>query len=150
MSDERAEARRKAEETFRDAEPTGPDPFGPNGEQKPPEQDYTDAELKELTEKANEYYKFDDQDFPQAMDSRAFYGIAGEIVDIIAPEAESSLEAILSQFLVAFGNVVGRGPYKIQSASHHLNEFCVLTGVTSFGRKGTAWYATENLLGCLD
>lgn len=29
MNDERAEARRKAEETFKDAEPEGPDPFGP-------------------------------------------------------------------------------------------------------------------------
>jgi len=148
MIDERAEARKRAEETFRDAEPEGPDPFANNGEQTP-KQDYTDDELKELTEKTNEYYKFDDQDFPQAMDSQAFYGIADEIIKIIEPEAESSLEAILSQFLVAFGNVIGRGPYKFQSAPHHLNEFCVLAGATSFGRKGTAWYAIENLLGCL-
>jgi Protein of unknown function (DUF3987) len=130
-----------------DTEPEEPDPFA-NGEQ-PPEQDYTDDELKELTKKTNEYYKFDDQDFPQPMGSEAFYGIAGEIVKIIEPEAESAQEAILSQFLVAFGNVIGRGPHKIQSACHHLNEFCVLAGVTSFGRKGTAWYAIENLLGCL-
>jgi hypothetical protein len=81
------------------------------------------------------------------MDSQAFYGIAGEIVSIIEPEAESCREAILSQFLIAFGNVIGRGPYKVQSAPHHLNEFGVLTGVTSFGRKGT--YAIENLLGCV-
>jgi hypothetical protein len=35
MIDERAEARKKAEETFRDAEPAGPDPFGKNGQQQP-------------------------------------------------------------------------------------------------------------------
>jgi hypothetical protein len=114
------------------------------------ERDYTDDELNELTKKTNDYYKFDDQDFPTPMDSQAFYGIVGEIIKIIEPEAESCREAILSQFLVAFGNIIGRGPHKIQSAPHHLNEFCVLTGVTSFGRKGTAWYAIENLLGCLD
>jgi hypothetical protein len=114
------------------------------------EQDYTDNELKELTEKINEYYKFDDQNFPQPMEPSAYYGLAGEVVNRIEPESEAAKEAILSQFLVGVGNIVGRGPYKIQGARHHLNEFCVLVGETSFGRKGTAWYGTENLLGCLD
>jgi hypothetical protein len=112
--------------------------------------DYTDDELNELTKRYLAYYQFDDQEFPKLMESEAFYGIAGEIVEIIEVESEAAPEAILGQFLIGFGNIVGRGPFKKQASTHHLNEFGVLVGETSFGRKGTAWDATEELFGVLD
>jgi hypothetical protein len=124
--------------------------MAPDPQTQQPAVDYTDDELNELTKRYLDYYQFDDQEFPKLMDAQAFYGIAGEVVNIIKVESEAAPEAILGQFLIGFGNIVGRGPYKKQASTHHLNEFGVLVGETSFGRKGTAWDATEELFGVLD
>jgi hypothetical protein len=59
-------------------------------------------------------------------------------------------EAILLQFWVAVGSIIGRCPYRTQGSRHHLNEFAVLVGETSRGRKGTSWRTIENLLECID
>ena len=70
----------------------------------------------------------------------AFHGLAGEIVRAIEPETESDSAALLLQFLVAFGCVVGRGPHTmVEATEHHLNLFLVLVGLSSKGRKGTSW-----------
>ena len=45
------------------------------------------------------------------MDPGAFHGLAGEIVSTMAPQTEADPVALLLQFLVYFGNAVGRGPY---------------------------------------
>jgi hypothetical protein len=107
-------------------------------------------DLETLTQSALEYYQFDDQQFPPPMEAEAFYGIAGEIAKIIAAESEACREAILSQLLVSLGNILGRNAYKRQSGIHHLNEFTVLTGETAYGRKGTSWDATTELLDLID
>lgn len=73
------------------------------------EPDYTDEELEELGKKSLEYYQFDDEQFPTPMSAEAFYGIAGEIVTAIVEQSEASPEGILAQFLVGFGNMIGRG-----------------------------------------
>jgi hypothetical protein len=127
---------------FAQAQGAGPQPGGGT--------DYSDQELEELTRKHLEYYQFDDKQFPKPMAKEAFYGPAGEIVTAIAQQSEASPEAILSQFLVGFGNILGRGAYRKQAATHHLNEFSVLVGETSLGRKGTAWNAAEDLFEILD
>lgn len=119
---------------------------GSNGAQP----DYTDDELREFTRKDLEYFQFDDEQFPTPMAAEAFHGIAGEIIQAIAPQSEAAREAILGQFLVGFGNIIGRGPYRKQAGTHHANEFCVLVGGTAFGRKGTAWDAAEDLFCILD
>jgi hypothetical protein len=110
------------------------------------EADYTDQELAELEQIQREKYCIKDRPFPVAMTEDAFYGISGDIVKIIEPVSEASRESILSQFLVAFGNCVGRGPCRKQAGIHYLNEFTVLIGPTARGRKGTAWNAIQNLL----
>jgi hypothetical protein len=47
---------------------------------------------------------------------------------------------LLAQFLIAFGSVVGRGPFiRAESDRHGVNLFGVLVGRTSKGRKGTSW-----------
>ena len=137
------------------APPQPPGPGGGKGAGAPAQgagspPDYTDKELDELTRKGLEYYKFDDRKFPEPMGTDAFHGIAGEIVEIIAKQSEACREAILAQFLVGFGNILGRGAHKRQGAAHYLNEFTVLVGETSFGRKGTAWNAVEDLFEILD
>ena len=47
--------------------------------------------------------------------------------------------ALLTQFLLAVGNVVGRHAHAVvESDKHYLNEFAVLVGRTAKGRKGTS------------
>lgn len=82
----------------------------------------------------------DDSAWPAAMDPAALHGIAGEFVRMIEPDTESDPAAILVQFLVAFGALVGRGPhYRVEGDEHHANLFAVLVGQSSKARKGTSW-----------
>jgi hypothetical protein len=73
------------------------------------------------------------------MDEAAYCGLAGDIVRTIDPHTESAPAAILIQFLVCFGNVVGNSPYYLVEADrHHANLFAVLVGQSARGRKGTS------------
>jgi hypothetical protein len=56
----------------------------------------------------------------------------------------------VSLFLYGANDSENRGPHRKQAATHYLNEFAVLVGKTSLGRKGTAWNANENLFEILD
>ena len=59
--------------------------------------------------------------------------------------------ALLLQFLVAFGNVVGRGPHwRVGGTSHHTNSFALVTGPTGTGRKGTGWDMVRPILEAVD
>jgi hypothetical protein len=69
----------------------------------------------------------------------AFHGLAGEVVTRILPDTESDPAALLLQYLVSFGNAVGRQPYYlIEQDRHFANLFTVLVGQTSKSRKGTS------------
>jgi hypothetical protein len=59
--------------------------------------------------------------------------------------------ALLVQFLVAFGNAVGRGPHFIhESTRHGTNINAVLVGKSSRGRKGTSWDHSKKFFGEID
>jgi hypothetical protein len=78
--------------------------------------------------------------WPAPLVEEAFHGLAGDAVRVLSPASEADDAALLFQFLVAFGNAVGRGPHLVVEADrHHANEFLVLVGRTSKGRKGTSW-----------
>jgi hypothetical protein len=69
----------------------------------------------------------------------AEHGLAGKIVFHLAPDTEADLAALLLQFLVSFGNCVGRKPYYlIEGTRHYPNLFTVLAGKTAKARKGTS------------
>src|SRR5439155_15725309 len=69
----------------------------------------------------------------------AFSGLAGEIVETIAPHTESDPVAILGQLLVMVGNAIGRTPYfPVEADRHYPNLFVCLVGATSRSRKGTS------------
>src|SRR5262249_7807679 len=58
---------------------------------------------------------------------------------------------ILIQFLVAFGNLIGRSAYFAAEADrHYMNLFTVLVGQTAKGRKGTSFGQVRRVLGELD
>jgi hypothetical protein len=77
--------------------------------------------------------------WPEVLSLEAFHGIAGEFVSTVEPHCEGDSAALLVQFLVAFGNRVGRSPYYVVEATqHHMNMFACLVGMTSKARKGTS------------
>ena len=85
------------------------------------------------------------------MDPAAYYGLAGDIVRTIGPHTEADDAALLIQMLIAVGNVVGRQPHCLAEADYHgLNEFAVLVGATSKGRKGSSAGHIRRLLSRVD
>lgn len=74
------------------------------------------------------------------LDPACRIGLAGDLVEVLEPHTESDPVAILVQFLLCFGSVVGRSPYYLVEADqHHTNLFAVLVGKTAKGRKGTSF-----------
>jgi Protein of unknown function (DUF3987) len=89
--------------------------------------------------------------WPEPLDGQAFHGIAGEIVNAIAPHTEADPAALLIQLLIGFGNLVGRGPYTAVEADRHgVNLFAALVGLSSKGRKGTSWSQIRRVLEVVD
>jgi hypothetical protein len=85
--------------------------------------------------------------WPQRPGSEAFQGLAGEIVSMIEPHSEADPVALLSQFLVGFGNVIGRSAYfPVEADKHFTNLFAVLVGPTSKARKGSSLSQIKRLL----
>lgn len=85
------------------------------------------------------------------LDDAALYGLAGEIVRTIEPETEADPVAILAQLIISFGNMVGREPYfVVEGSRHHANEYAVLVGTTSRGRKGTSEGRVRQILQAVD
>lgn len=76
-------------------------------------------------------------DSGMAMRPEAFSGLAGEFVSRVIPHTEADPIAILIQFLVMYGNIVGRCCfYKIGATKHYTNIYSVLVGNSSKSRKG--------------
>jgi len=89
--------------------------------------------------------------WPNELKPEAFHGVAGELVETIHPHTEADGAALLVQFLIAFGNVIGRSRYFTAGADQHYpNEFAVLVGATSKGRKGSSWSVIEHVIGMAD
>jgi len=90
-------------------------------------------------------------DWPAPPRPAAFTGLAGEITRAIEPHSESDPLAVLTQLLVCFGSVIGRGThYAVEATNHHGNEFLLLVGPTAKGRKGTAWDHVQRLFAEVD
>jgi hypothetical protein len=80
----------------------------------------------------------DDSGWP-ALESAALHSLGANVVFWLAPDTEADHAALLLQFLVSFGNAVGRKPHcLIEGTKHYSNLFTVLAGQTAKARKGTA------------
>jgi hypothetical protein len=85
--------------------------------------------------------------FPTPPARAVYHGLAGDIVQTIAPHTEADPIAILAQLLVAFGAAVGRGAhFQVEVTRHHPNEFLVLVGDSAKARKGSSWDHVRRLL----
>ena len=77
--------------------------------------------------------------WPDTLGEAAFHGLAGEFVRAIEEHTEADPAALLIDFLVSFGNLIGRKSFFVaDGAKHCCNLFAVLVGNTSKGRKGTS------------
>ena len=89
--------------------------------------------------------------WPAPIDDAALHGPAGEFVLRTEPHSEAHPVALLTQFLVAFGTACGRGAhYQVEADRHYPNEFCVLVGPSSKGRKGSSWGHVRRVLADAD
>jgi hypothetical protein len=89
--------------------------------------------------------------YPDSPSSKAFYGLLGEIAEVISPHTEADPVALLAQSLVIFGNMIGRNPYFMAEAdAHYMNLFIGLVGITSKGRKGTSLNRINSVFSGID
>src|ERR1700675_3494600 len=85
--------------------------------------------------------------WPEPPDGAAYHGLAGEIVEAIAPHTEADPVAVLVQLLVAYGALIGGGAwFEVEADRHYPNEFAVLVGDSALSRKGSALVHVKQLL----
>jgi hypothetical protein len=81
------------------------------------------------------------------IDRAAYHGLAGEVVSTIEPHSGADPVALLIQFLVMVGNVIGRTAYyQVEADRHHANLFAVMVGASAKGRKGTAMGRVRSII----
>ena len=81
----------------------------------------------------------------------AQFGLAGDFVRAVGPHTEADPVALLMQFFVAFGNVIGRGPHFVAEADEHFsNLFICLVGETAKGKKGSSLGHVQRLFQGVD
>jgi hypothetical protein len=89
--------------------------------------------------------------WPDPLAPAALHGLAGELVKRLDPHTEADPAAILFQFLVAFGNVIGRSTHFIvEDKKQHCNMNTVLVGDTSKSRKGVSWGRVQGIFRQID
>ena len=77
--------------------------------------------------------------WPASLGKAAYHGLAGEFVHAIEDHTESDSVATLLQYVVAFGNAIGRHAFfQVEATKHYLNLYLVLVGETANARKGTS------------
>jgi hypothetical protein len=88
--------------------------------------------------------------WPQ-LNPAALTGLAGRIVDTIAPCSEADPVAILMHTLVMMGNLIGPGPHaRVEHDAHPARLFAGLVGRTGKGRKGLSWSTPRALIRAVD
>lgn len=76
----------------------------------------------------------------------ALYGVAGEIVERVAPHTEAHPAGILASLLTICGVVAGRERVLFQGGVHAANVYTLLVGESGVGRKGTAVGIAERVV----
>ncbi|HTB13626.1 MAG TPA: DUF3987 domain-containing protein [Bryobacteraceae bacterium] len=93
----------------------------------------------------------DTPNWPAPLAREAFHGLAGHFIEVVEPYSEADPAALLVQFVVGFGNLIGRGPHFSAGADQHFtNLFSVLVGATAKARKGMSWGQAKDVLSRVD
>ncbi len=104
--------------------------------------DFTSAPPGDIDEEYNEELEAIPLPEPPALPPRPAvalaHGIVGEFMRRVELETEAHAVALATQFLVAFGNVIGRKPHTLVGRTRHgVNIYAAIVGNTGAGRKGT-------------
>lgn len=93
-----------------------------------------------------------EEPFPwPSLDRAALYGLAGEIVEAVAPITEAAPVGMLLTLLVAFGNAAGDATRAYVGDDRHPPRlFAALVGKTSSGGKGTSLSAVRPIFRTAD
>lgn len=87
---------------------------------------------------------------PPSLAPEAYYGLPGKVMRAIAPHTESAPAGVLGSFLTAGGCLIGPGPHVYRDGQRHAtNEFGLIVGKTSEGRKGSATRRVNEVFQCL-
>ena len=93
----------------------------------------------------------DESTWPEPMGPEAFVGLAGDFVRAVEPHTESDRAALLGNFLVGSGVLIGREAWAFADGQrHYAVESLLVTGSTGSGRKGTATGRVLPLLEAVD
>jgi len=120
---------------------------------------FTDAEVKKIVLDIYSRYQphnicvYSDykKEWKTKLSDKAYYGIAGEVVRRIDPYTEADPVAVLLQFLIMMGNVVGRNYcYQIGADTHYQNLNIIIVGDTAKARKGTSYSCAEMIFEFID
>jgi hypothetical protein len=91
------------------------------------------------------------KEWPAALNSDAYIGIAGDFIRLVAPQTEGDPCALLIAFLTVVGSLIGRGAYLPVGPTHHYgNLFAVIIAETSKGRKGTVMAEAKRFATMID
>lgn len=91
------------------------------------------------------------QPWPDPLDERAWYGLAGEIARAIEPHTEAAPAAVLVTTLLFLGNAMGHTPHaRVAGGRHTANEFAVIVGPSAKGRKGSSIGHPRSLMRLID
>jgi hypothetical protein len=94
--------------------------------------------------------------WPEPPGPAVYHGLAGDIVNTLAPHTEADPVAVLVQLLVACGALIGRGAwFEVEATRHHPAEFAVLVGESflahgGLAHGGSSYAHVEQLLGEID
>jgi hypothetical protein len=92
-----------------------------------------------VIENANVAILTETDDMPAPMAREGYYGLAGDFCRLLEPETEASPVALLINFLITSGVMIGRGAFAVAGGRQHFPiDFAVLVGDSGRGRKGTA------------
>jgi hypothetical protein len=81
------------------------------------------------------------------LDTAAFHGLPGRIVDAVEPLTEADPIAVLAQLLASAGCALGHhAHYRVGQTRHYANIYMVICGNTAKDRKGTSYDEIEGLL----
>ncbi len=81
------------------------------------------------------------------LDPAALWGLPGDFVQLVEPHTEADPAALLAQFIVACGNMLGANGYVFLGGSRHFPRTnTVVVGASSKARKGTSYQPIEDVI----
>jgi hypothetical protein len=102
-----------------------------------------DPELEAITLRAPRW--------PSRPEAMLSHGVVGDLLRRVETETEADPVSLATTFLVATGNVIGRGPHAVVDGTRHgLNLFAAIVGGTSEGRKGTSMGIVRAVMAAVD